>query len=342
MVLHHLLLIAALAFLLTGTGCGSGGPPEGSADDDDTTGPPGDDDTAGSADDDDEVDDDDAAADDDDAADDDTGSAGDDDDTTSNPLSDVSLYINAGDSLAAGYNASGNNSVGGGGYARLMVTNHPAFPQYASATLTVVADGVDFNDVSESGAQSTEILDNLRDALDESLPQTTPGDVLVTISAGGNDFNDSIWTMVTPFMAEAAADELEQNLGSMLSEIRARYEVGGKQVHVVLLNIHDPSGGTCTIPAQFDEGFCETLQSPYFQAAGGLVLSNLDTMNAAIASAATAHNGHVADLHAVYLDHGMNESGNDRWIDDDCAHPTDTGHHEARREIWGVLTGQWY
>jgi len=341
MAMHHLLSIAVLAFLWMGTGCGSGGPPGGSADDDDTTGSPGDDDdTTGSADDDDEADDDDAGAD-DDAADDDTSSSG-DDDTTPNPLSGVSLYINAGDSLAAGYNASGNNSVGGGGYARLMVTNHPDFPQYASATLTVVAGGVDFHDVSESGAQSDEILDNLRDALVESLPQTTHGDVLVTISAGGNDFNDSIWTMVTPFMAQAAADELEQNLGSMLSEIRARYEVGGKRVHVVLLNIHDPSGGTCTIPAQFDEGFCETLQSPYFQAAGGLVLTNLDTMNAAIAAAAAAHDGHVADLHAVYLDHGMNESGNDRWIDDDCAHPTNTGHHEARREIWGVLTGEWY
>jgi hypothetical protein len=342
MSLRQWLRVGVLVICLTGVGCGTSGPPGGSADDDeDTTGPAGDDDdTTGSADDDDGAgDDDDDGADDD--ADDDTGSD-DDDDTVPDPLAGVSLYINAGDSAAAGYNAAGNNSVGGGGYARLLVTNHADHPQYGAANLTVVAGGVDFHDVSESGAQSGEILENLRDALDDSLPQTTHGDVLVTISAGGNDFNDSIWTMVTPIMAEAAAAELEQNLGLMLSEISARYAVGGKQVHAVLLTIHDPTGGTGSIPGQFDEGFCETLQSPYFQAAGGLVLSNLDTMNGAIASAAAAQGGQVADLHAVYLDHGMNESGNDRWIDDDCAHPTDVGHHEARREIWGVLTGHWY
>ncbi len=339
MSLRQWIRIGGLVVCLTGVGCG--GPPSGGTDDDDdTTGTAGDDDdTTGSADDDDGAGDDD---DDDAGGDDDTGSTGDDDDTVPNPLAGVSLYINAGDSLAAGYNAAGNNSVGGGGYARLLVTNHPDHPQYEAATLTVVAGGVDFHDVSESGAQSGEILENLRDALDDSLPQTTHGDVLVTISAGGNDFNDSIWTMVTPFMAEAAAAELEQNLDLMLSEISARYAVGGKQVHAVLLNIHDPTGGTGSIPEQFDQGFCETLQSPYFQAAGGLVLNNLDTMNGAIASSAAAHGGQVADLHAAFLDHGMNESGSLRWIDDDCAHPTDAGHHETRREIWGVLTGQWY
>ena len=322
--------------LLLSLGCSTpadGPPGQQPAGDDDAV----DDDAA----DDDAVDDD--AVDDDDTGvpDDDTG-AGDDDADLPHPLSGISLYINVGDSLAAGYDATGNNGVGGRGYARLLVGNHSEYPAYAAAHLTAVAGGVDFYDVSESGAQSGEILDNLDAALGESLPASTSGDVLLTISAGGNDFNDSVWTMVTPALTAAAASTLQQNLGEMIADVRGRYEVGGKQVHVVLLNIQDPTGGTCSIPDQYDEGFCETLQNGYFQAAGFLVLGNLDTMNQAIADAAASGNGSVADLHQVFFDHGMNETGSDLWLSDDCAHPNNTGHHEVRREIWGVLTGDWF
>ncbi len=278
-----------------------------------------------------------------DGSDDDTG----DDDSTPPPphaLADVELYINLGDSLAAGYNAAGNNGSGGHGYARLLVDNHPAYSAYNGATLSAVSGGVYFHDVSDSGATSDEILDNLEDALDGSLPATVNGDVLLTISAGGNDFNDSIWTMVTPALATAAADNLALNLTQMISLVRARYEVPAQGIEVipVLINIQDPTGGTMSIPAQYEDGFCETIQHPAHQAVGGLVLSNLATMNDAIESAAPAQGGQVADMHAAFLDHGMNASGADKWLSDDCAHPNDEGHHQLRREIWGTVSGEWF
>ncbi len=294
---------------------------------------------------DDDAADDDAVGDDDTTGqpDDDTGTPADDDDVP-HPLADVGLFINAGDSLAAGYNATGTNDIGGRGYARLLVDNHASWPAYDEVTLSAVAGGVTFHDASESGAQSGEILDDLRDALDDDLPASVNGDVLLVISAGGNDFNDSVWTMVTPALASAAADTLASNLTQMISEVRARYEdpAAGHEVIVVLFTIHDPTGGTCSIPAQFDEGFCETLQNPYFQAAGFLVMDNLGLMNQAVSDTAAASGALVADLHQVFFDHGMNAAGSDRWLDDDCAHPNDTGHHQVRREVWGVITGQWY
>jgi hypothetical protein len=49
----------------------------------------------------------------------------------------------------------------------------------------------------------------------------------------------------------------------------------------------------------------------------------------------------VADNHAVFLAHGMNATGADRWLSNDCAHPNDAGHHAIRAEVGGVLTGDW-
>ncbi len=326
-----------------------------------------DDDTTDALDDDDVLDDDDEAPGDDDSVvseddddtgssedDDDTGSSEDDDDSTPQPddddvtppphaLSEVVLHINLGDSLAAGYNASGNNSTGGRGYGRLIQSNHGEYPAYAADHLEAVAGSVSFHDLGDSGATSDEILDNLESALDGALPASVSGDVLLTISAGGNDFNDSVWTMVTPVLTEAAAAAVRANIGQMITAVRDRYEEPalGHDVFVVVLNIQDPTDGTLSIPDEFDDGFCELLQHPALVAVGGLVLDNLGIMNDAIAAEAAAQGALLGDYHAAFTGHGMNATGADRWMSDDCAHPNDEGHHQLRREIWGQLTGDW-
>jgi hypothetical protein len=48
------------------------------------------------------------------------------------------------------------------------------------------------------------------------------------------------------------------------------------------------------------------------------------------------------DNHGVFFDHGMNAPGAERWITDDCTHPSNEGHHQLRREEWFVLTGERY
>ncbi len=45
------------------------------------------------------------------------------------------------------------------------------------------------------------------------------------------------------------------------------------------------------------------------RAVGSVVLANLATLNAAIATEAATQGADVADNHAVFFDHGMNETG---------------------------------
>lgn len=258
-------------------------------------------------------------------------------------LQDVALYINLGDSLAAGYDAAGNNGPGGKGYARLLQSNHPDYASYAGANLTAVAGNVDFRDVSDSGATSDEILANLHSKIDD-FPTTVDGDVLLTISAGGNDFNDSIAVMLSAALTQGVATKVRQNLAAMVSLVRDRYEDSsqGKEVIVVFQTLHDPTGGTGSIPPGFDDGFCSTLQNPMLQPFVSMVLDNLQTMNDAIVEEAASQGAYLSDNQAVFLDHGMNAPGAERWLSDDCVHPTSEGHNQIRREMWGVLTGDWH
>jgi hypothetical protein len=112
-------------------------------------------------------------------------------------LDAIALAIIVGDSIAAGYDARGRNDTGGRGYARQMVDAHPEFPAFVGHDLSTHSPGVDFRRVAESGATSGDALGNLRDALGGSLPRTVDGDVVVMIHAGGNDFNDSVLTIIS-------------------------------------------------------------------------------------------------------------------------------------------------
>jgi lysophospholipase L1-like esterase len=253
----------------------------------------------------------------------------------------VALFINAGDSIAAGYDAAGNNGPGGKGYARLLLSNHPDYGAYGAAHLSAVASGVDFRDLSESGATSDEIRADLQARID-SFPAVVDGDVLLTISAGGNDFNDNVLVMVSPQLAAQVAANLRSNLATMIALVRDRYEdpALGKEVFVVLQTIHDPTGGTGSVPLVFDDGFCEVLRNPLLQPVAPLALDNLELVNEAIRAEAADQGAFLSDNHQLFLDHGMNAPGAQRWLSGDCAHPTSEGHHQIRREMWGVLTGQ--
>jgi len=280
----------------------------------------------------------------DDAGGGDDAGIGDDSSTTTYPiddLDDVRLYINIGDSLAAGYDADGNNGPGGHGYSRLILDNHPDYPAYAQHNLTALFGGVQYKDVSDSGDTSGEALDHLEHT---SLPDVD-GDVLVTLTCGGNDFNNDVWTMLLRARTEAAADDLEQNYTAMVDLLRNKYEKPalGHRVVFLMTNIHDPTGGTGAVPAGFDQGFCETLNNPLFTpTARQTAIDNLVFFNQRLAEIIEGLDGYLVDNHGVFFDHGMNAEGTERWITDDCTHPSNQGHHQLRREEWFVLTGQRY
>ena len=257
-------------------------------------------------------------------------------------LDDLRLYVNIGDSLAAGYNASGRNGSGGHGYARLMLDNHPDYPAYDGQFLRALYPDVRFVDVSESGATSSDALSNLRSALSGDLPASVDGDVLVSLTCGGNDFNDDVMTIILRTATDAAAARLQANDREMFRLLRERYEdpAAGHAVVFLVTNVHDPTGGTGAIPAGFSDGFCATINDPRLVPLRSVAIANLGAYNDAIAAVTAELGGFLVDNHGVFLDHGMNAPGAERWLSDDCVHPTNEGHHQLRREEWFVLTGE--
>jgi lysophospholipase L1-like esterase len=252
-------------------------------------------------------------------------------------LDDLRLYINIGDSLAAGYNASGLNGSGGKGYARLVLENHPDYPSYAAHSLRALYPDVQFVDISHSGDTSSEALSRVRDA---TLP-AVDGDVLVSLTCGGNDFNNEITVMILRSATEIAAASLQSNYREIFSIIRARYEdtAAGHEVVFLVTNIHDPTGGTGAVPPGLSDGFCGLLSDPRVIPVRGAAIANLEFFNSKISEVTAELGGYLVDNHAVFFDHGMN-AGSDCWIDTDCVHPLNIGHHELRREEWFVLTGE--
>jgi lysophospholipase L1-like esterase len=238
-------------------------------------------------------------------------------------LDQPALVIVVGDSIAAGYNASSNNAPGGGGYARRVAD--------------ALAGGTQLRDLSQSGANSDEAAARVAGA---SLPSVS-GDVLVLLNVGGNDFNDSIEVMLSPAATAAAAANLRANLADIVTTLRARYEdaAAGEAVVFAIDTIHDPTDGLGTIPPQYDDEFCATIQNPLFTPElRAQALENLGTMNAAIAAEAAAQQAVLVDVHGAFLGHGMNGTGADRWLSNDCAHPTTDGHDHLHQIVWTALS----
>jgi lysophospholipase L1-like esterase len=255
-------------------------------------------------------------------------------------LDDLRLYVNIGDSLAAGYNADGRNGSGGKGYARLMLENHPDYPAYSGHALRALYPDVQFMDISHSGDTSGDALDRVRDA---SWPGVD-GDVLVSLTCGGNDFNDDITTMILRTATEAVAANLQNNYREIVSILRSHYDnpSAGHTVVFLITNVHDPTGGTGAIPPGYDDGFCSLLNDPRIIPVRATAIANLEFFNSKIAEVTTELGGYLVDNHGVFFDHGMNAVGDERWIDDDCVHPLNEGHHQLRREEWFVLTSELY
>lgn len=246
----------------------------------------------------------------------------------------LTVYLNLGDSFGAGYNAGS-----GRGYAALLCENVPAYPAWVGHDLSSAAPGLRCRNRAESGATS----DDVAGGQSAVLPDPGAGDAIVTVYVGGNDFNDNLQTIISETATRLAISRWEQNLAVVVSRLRARYDdpANGRVLVLVLATIHDPTGGLGTIPPTFDRGFCATIQSPLFTPAlRARAIANLGAFNDAIRAFAAANGAIVLDSEALFRAHGMNAPAGDRWLDDDCTHGTDEGHHQVRRELWRLLTGE--
>ncbi len=156
----------------------------------------------------------------------------------------LTLLVNIGDSHAAGYYASAGNS-----YKALLVKNNDLlYPTHKGKDLSTLFPGIKVVDKSKSGAKTSEILKQAK-----SVSGNPVGNTLVVMSAGGNDFNESVTTMLMP---AAVAQKATANL----KQIAAHFANKGKfpgTVTIVMLNIYDPTDGMGNIPNKGGlSGFC--------------------------------------------------------------------------------------
>ncbi len=250
-------------------------------------------------------------------------------------LDDVQLYINLGASVAAGANAPS-----GQGYHALVFRNHASRPSYTGESIVDRWPSARLIQQGNGGAESTEVVNDALGALGGWPSTTSGGDVVVTVSMGGNDFNNDISTMLLASAAQAKANTLVANYERLIDALRQKYEdqTQGKNLVVIGFTIHDPTDGTGTIPPSFTSGFCGTINRA--AAAGPTAISNLDLFNDAIRDVLQRKTSYVADNNQFLRGHGMSSA--DRWYSNDCAHPNTEGHHQIRRNVWRVITGQMF
>ena len=222
----------------------------------------------------------------------------------------VHLYLNLGDSQAAGYNAPNRY-----GWAHLLYENQ-RWPDYNGHDLHTVFPSAEIRDQAESGWTSDDVIGKLRQTIND-LPAGGDGDdTIVTLGAGGNDFNDQMETIFIRSATESAARNLTGNYNEIFEVLRARYQdsARGRELIVIATNVYDPTDGQVRVPAQFTEGFCETLQGSMINdSTAASALSNLAYFNEQMATVIENNAGLLADHHAIYMGHGMN-SGEQRWV----------------------------
>ena len=169
----------------------------------------------------------------------------------------------------------------------------------------------------------------------KGLGTSYPGDVLITITIGGNDLNYHAYDAATGNDANDKA-QLTTFLDTALTELTTPGRLGSGKVTILEANIYDasdgkgnwqsggPSGGHCG--PNLDVG--QTVDTNGFTAWNGIIAQAI----------AKATGDHPLDLHALFAGHGFNS--NDMWYAGDCIHPNKKGHGMLRAAMWQLLTGE--
>jgi hypothetical protein len=254
-------------------------------------------------------------------------------------LTNLTLFVNLGDSIGAGYYASSGHS-----YRALLVKNDDLlYPVYKGRDLASRFPSIKIVDKAKSGAVTSEVV-----AQALSVTGNAVGNTLVVVSAGGNDFNDNVMTMADPIKAQAAAQQATANLKKMIDHFQDKAHFPG-ELTFVMLDVYDPTDGTGTVPGVGLSGFCATIQK-WGLLIGPLVVQNLVAFDQTYATFAATSKVTLASIHTAFLGHGFhfNDPSSPHydvtdptlWFHTDCAHGNDRGHHEIRRLIWKALTGE--
>jgi lysophospholipase L1-like esterase len=239
-------------------------------------------------------------------------------------------YIALGDSIS-------DNGGTGPFFYELLLQNVSQYPQYAGHDLMTKYPGIMYVHGAVAGA-ITDSYPNLSGAptLKNQVTQlghSYPGDVLVTITIGGNDLNGHSFDAI---QMKDGTDRMnfDQHLKDELGELTMPGRLGQGHVYVILANIYDFSDG---------QGDFATIQcGPPFNIKASVDQMGFDNWNGIMQTDISAVGQTLYDMHADFMGHGYNNTNADQvWYDmASCIHPNATGHNQIRKSIWKLITGE--
>lgn len=254
-------------------------------------------------------------------------------------LGNVTLHVNLGDSIAAGYGAPFGSS-----YRELLYKNDDeTYPSYQGKDLATRYAGISSDSHAVSGASSDEILGQA-----QNVDGNSEGDTLVTISIGGNDLLNDYQALLSEDKTRELAEKVKANLLEVIGHFSDATNFPGKTT-IAIMNVYDPTDGTGTIPLDAQVvSICEVLKSlgPLL---GDKVLANFAVFNAELRAFAESEGLLLVDISVGFLGHGFNYDQPQTpyydsvdptlWFNVDCIHPNALGHHHLREMIWHTLFG---
>ncbi|HEY2747725.1 MAG TPA: SGNH/GDSL hydrolase family protein, partial [Polyangia bacterium] len=165
------------------------------------------------------------------------------------------------------------------------------------------------------------------------LATSYPGDILITITIGGNDLNGHAIQAIGGSDATVRG-EFGTHLDAELGALAAPGRFGSGKVYIILANIYDFTDG---------QGDFATVKC----GPGANVTSTMDQMvfaawNGVAATSASGAGVNIYDMHANFMGHGYNNTDMSQvWYDAaSCIHPDALGHDAIRRSIYTIVTGE--
>jgi lysophospholipase L1-like esterase len=233
----------------------------------------------------------------------------------------IGTYISLGDSIS---------DEGGMGPFFYDLLNQDLVAKYSGMTFVHAAQQGAITDVYSDNQPANAPLLKTQIA---NLRNDYTGDIVVTITIGGNDLNAHALQAISNTDANFRS-ELDAHLQAELSELTTPGRLGTGKVYIVLANIYDFTDG------QGD--FATVMCGPGVNISPMAVSTGFGNWNGVLATNIGKVGGALYDMHADFLGHGYNNTDTSQvWYDSaSCIHPNTAGHDAIRRSMYKILTGQ--
>jgi lysophospholipase L1-like esterase len=214
----------------------------------------------------------------------------------------------------------------------------PYFYDLLSTDLQAKFPGLTFVHAAQQGAITDVFSDNqpsdapLLKTQIAGLGSSYTGDVLVSITIGGNDLNAHALAAISNTDAPLRG-ELDSHLAAELAELTTPGRLGSGKVYIVIANIYDFTDGQgdfATVMCGPGVNISPTATKTSFGAWNTVISTNIDKVG-----------GKLYDMHADFTGHGYNNPDKAQvWYDSSsCIHPNALGHDAIRKSIYTLVTG---